>query len=185
MDKKTIKVTKTFDTEVYITEDFHHNEVVCEYEDTAKALEEAVSKARQARNWICNSIERQYVIPKNIKKGDLVKVEAYRLDSTNHDELVDVQYGIYEGIEIEKFENDNPKFLIRLSMNWNYGSRIASRTYPYNWVPHFRSVHWCLFTEANVDPSEKRKFEITKVSKEEREEYNNALAAYNHEKNIE
>lgn len=181
MDKKIIKVSKTFDTEVYITEDFYHNEVVCECEDTAKALEEAVTKARQARNWICKSIESQYMVPKNIKKGDLIKVETYHSDTTNHD-LIDVQYGIYEGIEIEKFENDNPKFLVRLSMNWNYGSRIASHTYPYDWVPHFRTVYWFLFTEANVDPFDNRKVEISKATKEETEEYNNALKAYNHEK---
>lgn len=183
VEKRKVTETKRYDVEVYVSHDFKQNEVLMNTKEAAEALDEAVAKAKQARRYICSQIEKKYVNTLGIKNGDFVKVETYfprkgpggNLYNPNPD---CVEYGIYENVDIERFDDDdNPRFLIRLSDNWSDGAKIASHQYPYEWIPHVRKNWWTQFCP-NSDEHRKWKHIILKMTDDDITKYNNAVAKY-------
>lgn len=185
VEKRKVSETRTYDVNVYVTHDFKENEVLMSTQEAAEALDEAVAKAKQARKYICSQVEKMYVTPLGIKKGDFVKVETYfpRGNDLYNPTPDCVEYGVYEKIDIERFDDDDsPRFLIHLSNNWSDGAKIASHQYPYRWIPHIKKNWWAQFCPNSDDPR-RWKHIILKMTNDDIQKYNKALAEYSSETN--
>lgn len=166
--KKSITETR------YVVHDVEDNEIVVDNKELAQALDVAVIKAKNAYDYICNEVEKNYVNSLNIKKGDLIKVVPYWPENGTYSRSYPY-YGVYDGIVIDRFDkiDNKPIFMIKMLNVWISGSTSVSHEYPYRDIPCVNMKRNCQFNP--IKDNFHVYHEVRLVTEEEKKKYADAL----------